>query len=87
MIRNPFRNWSQARTKQTRHRSRLDRLIDILLLLGLVGAIGSLLAPGLLGVLVKTSVRTMGFLLVFLMVARKVSSRLGDIFNWNPPDR
>jgi len=60
--------------------SRLDGMVDTLLLAGVVAAIAALLAPGLFGVLVKASARTVGFLLVFLMAARAVSARIGELF-------
>jgi arginine exporter protein ArgO len=75
-MRNPFPKMPSS----SRPASRLDRLVDTLLLSAAVAGIAALLAPGLFGVLVKASARTVGFLLVFLMAARAVSARIGELF-------
>jgi arginine exporter protein ArgO len=75
-MRNPFRKTPSPAYPA----SRLDRLVDTLLLSSAVAGIAALLAPGLFGVLVKASARTVGFLLLFLMAARAVSARIGELF-------
>ncbi|MEK7391271.1 MAG: hypothetical protein AAB214_01780 [Fibrobacterota bacterium] len=55
-------------------------MTNTMLLLGCVVVIGSWLAPGLLGSLVKTSGKTFAMLLLFLFLARVISARIGAIF-------
>jgi len=66
-------------TKSVSSRSRLDKLVDTLFLAGGAIVIGSFLLPGLFGTLLKASARTFGLLLVFLLVARALSARIGQL--------
>lgn len=61
-------------------KSRLDRAFELLLWLGVVLVIGTWIAPGLVGTLVKSVGRTFGLLLLFLFLARVVAARIGDLF-------
>lgn len=73
---NPF----NKPTKTDKPRSRLESVTNTLLLVGCAVVIGSWLAPGLVGKLVKTSGRTFALLLLFLLLARAISARIGEIF-------
>ncbi|MEN9309447.1 MAG: hypothetical protein RL173_3379 [Fibrobacterota bacterium] len=73
---NPFK----STTKTVKPKSRLETVTSTMLLLGCVVVIGSWLAPGLLGNLVKSSGKTFALLLLFLFLARAISARIGTIF-------
>lgn len=60
--------------------SRLDRLLEVVFWIGVAVLLGSWLAPGLLGTLVKSMARTFGLMLVFLLLARALSARIREIF-------
>jgi hypothetical protein len=61
-------------------KSRLDRIFGLFLWLGVALVIGTWIAPGLVGTLVKSVGRTFGLLLLFLFLARLVSARIGELF-------
>lgn len=75
-MRNPFKK----STIFGKPRSRLETLTGTMLLAGCGVVVGTWLAPGLVGKLVKTSGRTFALLLLFLLAARAISARIGEMF-------
>lgn len=65
-------------------KSRLDRVFELLLWLGAALVVGTWIAPGLVGALVKSVGRTFGLLLLFLFLARVAAARIRGMFG-RPP--
>lgn len=72
------------RPKTSTPKSRLDRAFELLLLLGVVLVIGTWIAPGLVGTLVKSVGRTFVLLLLFLFLARVLGARIREMFGRSP---